>query len=73
MTCPTLLIVGSSDSVVLDLNRRAREALRCPNELVVAPGASRLFEELGALAQFEALARDWFLRRFAPQPADAES
>ncbi|MGW4394185.1 phosphoribosyltransferase family protein [Amycolatopsis nivea] len=72
VTCPTLLIVGSRDPVVLDLNRRAQESLRCPNQLAVVPGAGHLFEEPGALARVSVLARDWFLRCFAPRPADAE-
>jgi putative phosphoribosyl transferase len=46
---PTLLIVGGADDVVLELNREALRALRCPKELVVVPGATHLFEEPGAL------------------------
>jgi putative phosphoribosyl transferase len=62
VTAPTLLIVGSRDEVVLDLNERARRQLRCPSELAVVPGATHLFEEHGALAQVAALARGWFVR-----------
>lgn len=61
VTAPTLLIVGSRDEVVLDLNERARRQLRCANQLVVVPGATHLFEEPGALEQAAALARDWFV------------
>lgn len=57
---PTLLIVGGSDSVVLDLNRQAAAALRCENSLEVIPGATHLFEEPGALEQVAALAAGWF-------------
>ena len=57
---PTLLIVGSQDRAVLELNRRARAALRCENRLAVVPGASHLFEEPGTLLAAAGLARDWF-------------
>ena len=62
VTAPTLLIVGGHDEVVLDLNRRAREELRCENDLAVVAGASHLFEEPGALDAAAGLARDWFVR-----------
>jgi putative phosphoribosyl transferase len=57
---PTLLIVGSRDELVLDLNRQAQAELRCPSELAVVPGATHLFEEPGALQTVAELARDWF-------------
>ena len=44
---PTLLIVGSLDPVVLDLNRAALAELRCEKELAIVPGATHLFEEPG--------------------------
>jgi pimeloyl-ACP methyl ester carboxylesterase len=59
---PTLLIVGSEDDVVLDLNRAAIELLTCPRELKVISGAGHLFEEPGALEQVAGAAADWFLR-----------
>jgi putative phosphoribosyl transferase len=59
---PTLLIVGGDDTVVLDLNRRAQAELRCPNELVVVPGAGHLFEEPGALEAVSEHATHWFDR-----------
>jgi putative phosphoribosyl transferase len=58
---PTLLIVGSRDEMVLELNRRAQRQLRCESRLAVVPGATHLFEEPGTLAQAARLARDWFL------------
>ncbi|GAU67348.1 putative peptidase S9 family protein [Streptomyces sp. NBRC 110611] len=58
---PTLLIVGGNDPLVLDLNREAKEALRCETQLEIVPGATHLFEEHGALDQVADLARDWFL------------
>jgi putative phosphoribosyl transferase len=60
VTSPTLLVVGGRDLVVLDLNRAARARLRCPNQLVVVPGATHLFEEPGTLAEAAIAARDWF-------------
>jgi putative phosphoribosyl transferase len=58
---PTLLIVGSCDPVVLDLNRAALAELRCPKELAVVAGATHLFEEPGALDEVIALAARWFV------------
>ena len=37
LAAPTLLIVGSEDGVVLDLNRRAFEAMGCTKQLSVVP------------------------------------
>jgi putative phosphoribosyl transferase len=58
---PTLLIVGSRDQTVLELNRQAQARLRCPNRLTIIEGATHLFEEPGTLAQAAMHARDWFL------------
>lgn len=62
---PTLLIVGSLDEVVLELNAAALERLSGPCELRVVEGATHLFEEPGALDQVAALARSWFMRHLA--------
>jgi putative phosphoribosyl transferase len=59
---PSLLIVGGSDDVVLELNRAALDAMQCQKKLVVIPGATHLFEEPGTLEAAAALAREWFLR-----------
>jgi len=65
---PTLLIVGGSDDeAVLDLNKRALQRLnavsgRKDNKLVIVPGATHLFEEPGALEEVANLATDWFLK-----------
>ncbi|MBI3028015.1 MAG: hypothetical protein HYY64_00670 [Candidatus Rokubacteria bacterium] len=66
VTAPTLLIVGEDDPVVLDLNRRAQQALRCVNQLAVVPGATHLFEEPGTLEKVAGLAREWFRRYLRP-------
>ncbi|MDF2144632.1 phosphoribosyltransferase family protein [Knoellia sp. p5-6-4] len=65
VTAPTLLIVGSHDEMVLELNRRAQRQLTCECDLAVVPGATHLFEEPGTLAQAARLARDWFLGHLA--------
>lgn len=57
---PTLLIVGSRDEIVLDLNRQALARLRCPRRLEIVPGATHLFEEPGALERVAHLAQEWF-------------
>lgn len=64
---PTLLIVGGHDTMVLELNRKAQEELRCENRLEVVPGATHLFEEPGALDAVAGLARDWFTRHLVAQ------
>lgn len=66
---PTLLIVGSRDEEVLELNRQALALLRCPRELVIVPGASHLFPESGALEEVARLAGDWFVRHLGQASA----
>ena len=61
---PTLLIVGSHDEVVLDLNEEAARHLRCEHRVAVVPGASHLFEEPGTLAMAARLAQEWFVEHF---------
>jgi dienelactone hydrolase len=67
---PTLLIVGGRDPEVLSLNRIALEHLKAEKALQVIPGATHLFEELGALEQVAQLARVWFLRYLTGQDRD---
>ncbi len=62
VTAPTLLIVGSEDTIVLERNRKALERLGGPSELAVVDGATHLFEEPGTLEQVARLAADWFAR-----------
>lgn len=57
---PTLLIVGGSDTIVIDLNEKALAQMRGPVRMTIVPGATHLFEEPGALEQVAELARDWF-------------
>jgi len=63
---PTLLIVGGDDRQVIELNRAAIAQLRCEKQLVIAPAATHLFEEPGALDEVARLARDWFQRYLIP-------
>lgn len=65
---PTLLIVGSRDDVVLDLNRQAAAAMTAECRVAVVDGATHLFEEPGTLEQVAALAREWFLDHLTPIP-----
>ncbi len=62
VTAPTLLIVGSRDIEVLELNRLARHELtHAPVSLLqLVPGATHLFEERGALEMVGDLACNWF-------------
>jgi pimeloyl-ACP methyl ester carboxylesterase len=57
---PTLLIVGSNDYGVIELNREAYEMLTGIKHLSLVPGATHLFEEPGALEEVARLAREWF-------------
>jgi len=66
VAAPTLLIVGGADTVVIELNRQARAAMRGDHELVIVPGAGHLFEGVGELEQVADLASDWFLTHLAP-------
>jgi putative phosphoribosyl transferase len=58
---PTLLIVGSADYGVVELNEQAYERLTCRKRLAIVPEATHLFEEPGALEHVAALAREWFV------------
>lgn len=60
---PVLLIVGSADSDVLELNRvaTARFPQQTSCRLAIVEGASHLFEEPGALDLVAELARNWFI------------
>jgi putative phosphoribosyl transferase len=65
VVAPTLLLVGSRDEDVLELNRQALALLRCPKELIVITGATHLFAEPGTLEEVARLAREWFLEQLA--------
>ena len=73
VTAPTLLLVGSLDTQVLELNRSAERSLRCPCHLEVVEGASHLFEEPGKLEAVARLAGDWFVEKFRSQESGVRS
>ena len=65
VTSPTLLLVGSLDYEVLELNRAAqRQMTNAECELTVIPGATHLFEEPGTLEQVSEHAAEWFEQHF---------
>lgn len=66
VACPTLLVVGSRDDEVLELNRQAASLMRCPHRLSVVPGATHLFEEPGTLEAAARQAADWFEKYLQP-------
>src|SRR5437763_9182474 len=65
VTAPTLLIVGSLDGQVIELNRMAHDRLRAPKELVIVEGAGHLFEEPGTLDAVQQHAARWFRHHLA--------
>lgn len=66
----TLLLVGSLDKDVLELNRDAFQKLHGAKELTVVNGASHLFEEPGKLQEVCKLAAEWFIRHLpSPEPS----
>jgi erythromycin esterase-like protein/dienelactone hydrolase len=66
VVAPTLLIVGSADRQVIDLNRKALSALTCDKLLRLVPGATHLFEEPGALEAVTQMAAAWFEHYLGP-------
>lgn len=68
---PTLLIVGSEDREVLDLNHRAQQMIAGRCELAIVKGAGHLFEEPGALAEVAQLAGGWFAETLGTAKAHA--
>lgn len=67
VTAPTLLIVGSLDTAVIEMNSEALAQLQCFKKLEIVPGATHLFEERGTLEMAAQLAADWFTDKF-PRP-----
>lgn len=63
---PTLLIVGSLDIEVIELNKKAYAQLDCTKKLEIVPGASHLFEEPGKMEKVCELAGDWFEKFLHP-------
>jgi dienelactone hydrolase len=65
---PTMLIVGSRDEVVLELNRQAYRRMNCSKQLIVISGATHLFEEPGKLAEAGQWASGWFVEHLVMTP-----
>lgn len=63
---PTLLIVGSLDNDVLQLNKKAFMQLNCEKKLEVVEGATHLFEEPGKMEIVSQLAGNWFEKYLIP-------
>jgi putative phosphoribosyl transferase len=62
VVAPTLLV----DDLVVTLNRKALEQLKCKNkQLIIIPGATHLFEEPGTLEQVAHVSAEWFFYYFA--------
>lgn len=60
--CPTLLLVGGYDDVVIDLNKQALSEIKSEKKLIIIPEATHLFEEPGKLELVAQHAGNWFLR-----------
>ncbi|WP_129781910.1 dienelactone hydrolase family protein [Peristeroidobacter soli] len=70
---PTLMIVGSLDTTVLELNRYASYRMFAPLRLVIIDGATHLFEEPRALEQVSQHALGWFTKYLIRLPPDRSS
>lgn len=57
---PTLLIIGSDDTVIYELNRWALRRINGEKHLAVVPGDSQLFEGRRALDTMCRIAVEWF-------------
>jgi dienelactone hydrolase len=69
VVAPTLLLVGSLDERVIDMNRQAQRQMTAVAQLEIVPGASHLFEEPGTLELVAGRAGEWFERYLTPHRA----
>jgi dienelactone hydrolase len=72
VAAPTLMLVGSRDPEVIELNEWAKRRMRCPVSLEIISGATHLFEEPGTLDQVAARAGDFFVTHLVEAPAGAK-
>lgn len=73
VTAPTLLIVGSADPEILELNRQAARLLACTHRLSVVRGAGHRFERAGTAEHAARLAADWFDAHLLGAPRGEEA
>lgn len=71
VTAPTLLIVGGWDTVVIGLNEKAYQKLKCERKLEIIPQATHLFEETGKLQEVAHLSANWFVENLVPKKIDS--
>ena len=69
----TLLIVGGSDTAVIEMNRSAINQLHAVKQIEIVPGATHLFEEPGALDMVATLATRWFENYLTPPEESVRS
>jgi len=65
---PVLLIVGSLDTDVLQMNQDAYRQLDCEKKLAIVDGATHLFEEPGKMDIVAELATKWFKKYLTGSP-----
>lgn len=63
---PTLLIVGSLDYDVIQLNKQAYAQLKCEKRMELIEGATHLFEEPGTMEKVCGKAAAWFEKYLYP-------
>jgi putative phosphoribosyl transferase len=68
VVAPVLLIVGSLDTEVISLNRKAHNALASEKKIEIVQGASHLFEEPGKLEVVADLSSAWFIEHLVGKP-----
>jgi len=66
VTAPALLIVGSLDHLVIELNQQAMEHMPNKVHFEIVDGATHLFEEPGKLDIVADLAAKWFCNHLCP-------
>lgn len=67
---PTLLIVGSTDYKILELNNQAYTLMNCEKSLEVIPGTTQLFQEPEKMNKVAVMAGGWFERCVQRLPAN---
>ncbi len=66
ITARTLLLIGSRDQLVIELNQQAMEQMPNQVRFEIVEGASHLFEEPGKLDIVADLAGKWFCKHLCP-------